>query len=80
MPVTSSPNTFEQEALKNLLSCPVCLDISEKYYTCVSGHSICSACFEGLNKDRPCPECRQAYADPPTRNYMVEGLLNEIIG
>ena len=59
------------QKLRELLQCPVCLEIPlPPIFLCKRGHIVCSAC-----QDRTyyCPLCREEYSN--TRSFVAEGLI-----
>jgi len=75
---TKRLKTFQMDdAMREVLECPVCLKIPRHghVYQCKRGHCICSDCQPKLTK---CPICRVAMGKSPGRNFIVEKLLSKM--
>jgi len=56
--------------------CPICKDVDTRYLLCLVGHTLCGDCFTNL-PTKTCPTCRGDFHDPPTRNIMVETMVQD---
>ncbi|CAL8068168.1 unnamed protein product [Orchesella dallaii] len=57
-------------------SCPICFHIPEKeIYQCLNGHIVCAECSAKLTE---CPQCREPFPEPKSRNLVLEQLLDAL--
>lgn len=73
--VRNEPNPA-QLAIIEQLTCPICFEISGKYFQCCEGHTICGNCYPSMNKK--CPTCRVTLPAQGIRNRVLEALLDQV--
>ena len=72
-------NVSLQEAVAEILECPVCLQTIKDppVFLCTNGHELCNKCREPLKaKGKLCPVCQGELLD--VRNRAVEKLLEKL--
>jgi hypothetical protein len=76
---SAAPQDGDFDHLRNEFECPVCLEIRKgPIFQCEDGgHIICSKCHSGL-LIKTCPVCKGAYATPPSRNMVIERMIDRL--
>jgi hypothetical protein len=76
---TAAPPEGDFEQFRKELECPVCLEIRKRpIFQCEDGgHIICCKCHGDLII-KTCPVCMGAYATPPSRNRVIERMIDRL--
>ncbi len=65
------------KVLASHLECPICTNVPRYgvMLMCLNGHSVCAVCLSKLGADAKCPMGRCDFGTPPTKNFVVEDLV-----
>ncbi|XP_060939416.1 tripartite motif-containing protein 16-like [Limanda limanda] len=76
----------ENHLARQILSCPICVDLLKDPVTTVCGHSYCKSCInthwdkEEERGSYSCPQCRQTFTPRPVleKHTMLAALVEEL--
>jgi len=64
-----------EDAVRQILECPICFNVPTQVVQCVNSHPICTECQKKMQE---CPTCKVAYSTGIHRNRVAEDVAQAL--